>query len=34
MTTGARIGDKTIVLDVHTDLGAGWAMSPVPEGLP
>ncbi len=30
---GARIIDKTIVLDVHTDLGAGWAMSPVPEGL-
>ena len=30
----ARIDDKTIVLDVHTDLGAGWATSPVPEGLP
>ena len=29
---GARISDKTIVIDVHTDLDAGWAMPPLPEG--
>jgi hypothetical protein len=31
---GPRIADKTIVLDVRTDLRTGWAMSPTSEGLP
>lgn len=37
---GVRIAEKTIVLDVNTDIVTGWAMqatpdlSPVPEGLP
>ncbi|MET0523359.1 MAG: nuclear transport factor 2 family protein [Nocardioides sp.] len=31
---GPRIADKTIVLDVRTDLSTGWAMSPTSEGLP
>ena len=30
---GPRIADKTIVLDVRTDLSTGWAMSPTSEGL-
>jgi hypothetical protein len=29
-----RISDKTIILDVHTDLDSGWAMSPLAPGLP
>jgi hypothetical protein len=33
LDAGLRIADKTIVLDVRTDLRAGWAMAPVPEGL-
>jgi hypothetical protein len=28
-----RISDKTIILDVHTDLDSGWAMSPLARGL-
>ena len=31
---GPRISDKTIALDVRTDLSTGWAMSPTSEGLP
>lgn len=31
---GPRIAEKSIALDVRTDLSTGWAMSPTPEGLP
>ena len=31
---GPRIADKTIAVDVRTDLSTGWAMSPTSEGLP
>jgi hypothetical protein len=30
---GPRIADKTIAVDVHTDLHTGWAMPPLQEGL-